>query len=252
MIETNTFDDIQILNSFDELTKKFNEIKKLGWIENKSNGNGAGGITLEILLGKERENFEIPDYEGIEIKTTTQRGYKIGLFNSAPDNELFEIKRLINEYGYLNNYSTKVFRFYVNAVTLNKLPNGYFVKLKVDDEKKLIKLLIFDNNNILIEDKVSWSFKILEEKLFRKLKYLALVNVLKKNKNKKIYYKYTELKKYKLREFDQFINLIDTGNIKIKFNVVELTQSDGSKKTYDHGTSFDLGLEDINKLFIKL
>jgi len=38
------------------------------WIESKCKGNSGVGITLESLLQKERENFEIPDYKGIELK----------------------------------------------------------------------------------------------------------------------------------------------------------------------------------------
>ena len=33
------------------------------WIEGKSKGFGDAGITLEAILGKERENFELPDYQ---------------------------------------------------------------------------------------------------------------------------------------------------------------------------------------------
>ena len=128
----------EIMISFDNLKKKFDEIKKSGWIKSKVKGKGAGGITFEVLLGKERENFEIPDYDGIEIKTTSQKGFKIGLFNSAPDNELFEIRRLINTYGYLNTQNIKVFRFYVNSKNHTKIQTGISFKLKVDKNKEII------------------------------------------------------------------------------------------------------------------
>lgn len=159
MIERNIKTEEKV---FSNLKLKFNKIKELGWIESKSRGNGAGGITFEILLGKERENFEIPDYDDIEIKTTSQKGFKIGLFNSAPDNELFEIKRLISEYGYLNKDNVKVFRFYVTTKGFTHLPSNNLIKLNVDEEKRIVKLQIFNKDGILIEDKVSWSFELLQ------------------------------------------------------------------------------------------
>ena len=71
------------------------------WVEGKSKGFGDAGITLEAILGKERENFELPDYQGIEIKTkySTKESY-ITLFTAVPDSYLFEIKRIVREYGY--------------------------------------------------------------------------------------------------------------------------------------------------------
>lgn len=53
------------MNEFKDLK---NKILGKGWIESTAPGNAAVGITLENLLGKEKENFEIPDYNGIEIK----------------------------------------------------------------------------------------------------------------------------------------------------------------------------------------
>ena len=70
------------------------------WIESKCKGNSGVGITLESLLQKERENFEIPDYKGIELKAKCSRKETyITLFSAVPDSYLFEIKRILKEYG---------------------------------------------------------------------------------------------------------------------------------------------------------
>ena len=57
------------MNDFFELQKKIKYIKKLGWIKCNNNYSNVAGITFEKLIGKEIENFPIPDYNGIEIKT---------------------------------------------------------------------------------------------------------------------------------------------------------------------------------------
>ena len=52
-----------------KLYRKFNEIRKMGYVKSVRNGSTGIGATFEYLLGKEEESFEIPDYYGIEIKT---------------------------------------------------------------------------------------------------------------------------------------------------------------------------------------
>lgn len=51
------------------LNKKFLEIKKMGWIKSKRKGHTGVGMTFEYLIGTNENNFEIPDFNGIEIKT---------------------------------------------------------------------------------------------------------------------------------------------------------------------------------------
>ena len=43
------------------------------WIQSKSKGNSGVGITLESLLNKERENFEIPDYKGVALNNVLKK-----------------------------------------------------------------------------------------------------------------------------------------------------------------------------------
>ena len=44
------------------LKREFRKIKKMGWVRSVDEGKGSVGLTLEKLLGKEKENFEFPDY----------------------------------------------------------------------------------------------------------------------------------------------------------------------------------------------
>lgn len=70
--------------NFNTLLERLNQIKQLGWIA--SDYNNSQGVLLEKLLGKPIENFETPDFEGIEIKTHIESGYSyITLFNANPE-----------------------------------------------------------------------------------------------------------------------------------------------------------------------
>lgn len=65
-----------------KLKNKFETIKKLGWIKSIRKGSTGIGATFEKLLGINENSFEIPDFDGIEIKT--KRNYSnsfTSLFN---------------------------------------------------------------------------------------------------------------------------------------------------------------------------
>ena len=50
-----------------DLYVKFKEIKKMGYVRSYKDKNNSG-ITFEHLLGKEQDEFFLPDYNGIELK----------------------------------------------------------------------------------------------------------------------------------------------------------------------------------------
>ena len=84
------------------LQKKFQEIKKKGYVKSVRRGNTGIGATFEALLGKPEECFELPDFNGIEIKTRREysKSY-ISLFNAVPTGSTYyEVKRLRDNYGY--------------------------------------------------------------------------------------------------------------------------------------------------------
>ena len=75
---------------FEELKTKFEKIQNMGWIKSCCKGLGGIGNTLEELIGVNRNDFEIPDYFGIEIKT--KRAYSIShtcLFSCVPDHRTY-------------------------------------------------------------------------------------------------------------------------------------------------------------------
>ena len=88
------------------------------------------------MLGKEKSDFCVPDYDGIEIKT--RRSFSkglIGLFGSVPDGEeLFELDRLREKYGYPDKEirSAKVLYSVVYGNMLCQVGTKYFFKLDVD------------------------------------------------------------------------------------------------------------------------
>lgn len=227
------------------------------WIKSTEKGSAAVGLTLESLLGKEKENFEIPDYHGIEIKCkySTSENY-INLFSAAPDSYLFEIKRLVNNYGYPSNDfpEYKVLNVSVLGNRKTKLPSGYYFKLSVNWKTKQLVLNVYNQNQSLIDCDCSWSFDMLKEKIERKLSSLAFIKAERKwnEIEKAVYFKYNEVNFYKLKSFNRFVSLLEMGKIRVMFKIGIYKKGPKKGKIYDHGTSFAIKDCNLEDLFIRL
>ncbi len=237
--------------------EKAADISKKGWLEARGRGTSQIGITYELLLGKEPENFEWPDFYGIEIKTHTKNSYKsrpLSLFRATPDNTFFEVKRLVNEYGIQdrNNPEFKSFYLNVSCCRRNRLANGYQYQLVLDRKNEELALNIYDTNGILVDSKVRWSFKMLEEKLMRKLSYLAYVQAEKKIENQSTYFKYDLPILYRLRGFETFLSLIEKSVVFVTFSVGVYKGNYRYGEIYDHGTIFRIYPNKLPYLFENL
>lgn len=238
------------------LKKEFERIKKMGYVESTRNGTTGIGKTFEDLIGKAEDSIDEPDFHGIEIKT--KRGYNkryISLFCAAPKGLMdYEIKRLTEKYGYpdkvLREY--KVFRAIACSGHLELVANRYLFSLKVDYENRKLFVGIFDRNFKLIEMSTYWDFDLLEDKLKRKLSYLALIKAWPNKVNGKDYYKYYDIIFYKLRGFEQFISLIEDGSIAVLFNVGIYRTGEKIGLIEDHGTTFRIKEKDLNRLFERI
>ena len=133
-----------------KLNEEFIKIKEKGWIKSLNKGSNGIGFTFEGLLGIQKNELEIPDYNGIELKTRrySSTSYII-LFSSKPEGKYYhEVQRIKDKYGYphskFKNY--KVLNNSVYANKVNKIGKNYYFKLDVDREQRKIYLLIYDKN----------------------------------------------------------------------------------------------------------
>jgi len=237
------------------LKKEFKKIKKMGWVKSVDEGKGSVGLTLERLLGKEKENFEFPDYLGIELKTHKKysKSYTT-LFNATPDGTyLFEIKRLQQLYGYPDRVLKycKVLQGEVNALEKKKIGLWYSYQLEVDYCEEKVYLCIYRENR-LIDKETFWSFALLKEKLERKLSILAFIDAEEKKIDDEIYFKYLSLRIYCLRNFTSFLKALERGNIVVCFTIGVFRKGKKKGDIHDHGTAFRIQKRDLKKLFYRV
>lgn len=235
------------------LYKKFDIIKKRGFIKGVGKGNDSIGRTFENLLGSEENNLEIPDFGEIEIKTkkSTSKSY-IGLFNMTPSGKYYhEIERLRDRYGYMDSKNKK-YKVLNCSIFSNKrtfVGIYYQFMLKVDRKQERIYLCIFDISGCLIEKDIYWDFDILKEKLFRKLKTLAFVKADRKIELGIEYFRYNYMKLYRLKEFNSFISLIENGIIRVSFKIGVFKSGKRCGQIHDHGTGFEIKECDLLRLY---
>lgn len=229
------------------------KIKNLGWIECENKNKSVTGKTLENLLEINPDNFEIPDYNSIEIKTkVSKRENYIDLFCATPDSYVLEIKRLYDKYSYLDSNSTRILNFTLYGEFVKPINDKYSAKLRIDDKRKMVILEIYDKNNQLVDNFSSWSFSLLKEKLYRKLKYVCLVEGEKNFSHNTLFVKYTKYKFYELKGFKEFIELLKRGQIRISFTIGVYKSGKKAGKIHDHGTQFSIRKENMNLLFNEL
>lgn len=135
-----------------------------------------------------------------------------------------------------------------------KAPSNYYFKLDVNRKKEQVIIKIYDQNHKLVDYDCRWSFQILKEKLERKISLLAFIKAERKwNKiERAVYFRYNQISVYKLKSFDEFINLLEIGKIKVIFNIGIYKTGRKKGKIHDHGTSFAIKYYNLHYLFDKI
>jgi len=244
----------EIDKSISNLIDKFEKISKMGWILKETTNDGEAGNNMEKLLGLNTNDFQIPDYEGIEIKTKKHNGYNnfITLFNCIPQgNNFFEIQRIKETYGYPDKdlKEFKVFNGDVYCNKKNKVGALYSFCLDVSKENGKINLLVYSDKNKLIDSSSYWNIENLKEIFSRKNKYMAIITVESKTIKRQKYYKYTQIKILKAKDFECFIKSLVKGFIKIQFKIGVYKKGKALGRTHDRGTGFLINLNHINELY---
>ncbi len=96
---------------------------------------------------------------------------------------------------------------------------GYYKKGKivVNQKEKKIDFVVISSYNRTIEINVSWSFQLLYERLYLKLKKLAYIKADRKFINGKEYFYYHSIKFYKLKILVLFYHLLKVVRLKLGF-----------------------------------
>ena len=239
-----------------ELNEKFIKIKNNDLNKSLREGYTGLGYTFESLIGKSEDRMYFPDYKGIEIKT--KLGYSkspLTLFCMSPQkNGNTCAEELLKKYGYPKKNYKKLKSFGGSAYQneRNIIANKYFFKTKLDFKNKKLKIIIVDINLRVLEDSIYWDLNEIKDRLYTKLKILALVNGYPYKRNGDVYYKYTNIKFYKLKGFYVFLKLLKEDKVFITFNIGTFTDARRYGIIHDRGTAFRIKIDSIEELFVPI
>jgi len=194
-----------------DLKEKFYKIRKMGLCKSLRKGTTGLGFTFETLIGKKENNSYEPDFKGIEIKV--KLGYTktpTTLFCLTPKDHDYTIKYLLETYGYPDKEDKNIKCFRSSAYHKKKhiSVNRYILKLKINRQKERLEFVLDINFNIL-DNTIYWTFSELKKRLITKLSYLPYIKGYPYKKDNQIYYKYTNINIYHLKDFNKFLELIE-------------------------------------------
>ena len=178
----------------------------------------------------------------------------MNLFSAMPDGDcLFSIKNVYDELAYpsKDDPNIKLLNVEINGKNFTNI--GYYKKVKLEVDKNAEKIYIRAmKNDKVLNLETSWSFDLLKERLELKLKNLAIVETMSKNINGEYYFFYSNIKFYKLENFEAFIDLIEKGIVKLKFQISTHKDAENYGTMRVKGTTFTINKKDILLLFDEL
>lgn len=239
------------MNNFHEINKRFELIKKRGFIKSNYSDSGGAGKMFETLLGKKLDNKSLPDFENIEIKTTIKcNKYPITLFSCCPIKEKYTtldtIQYLLYNYGYNKNSICKALMINIKDGKIKYCKNGFGFMIKVSYKWEKVFLLIFYKGKIL-DKSISWNFSDIKDKVTEKMLNLVYIKYLKNITHSDIYYYYYQMDYYILKTFSKVMDAIKHGIISVSLNI-----SSTSGNLRYHGINFVINEKDLSYIYDKI
>jgi hypothetical protein len=242
-----------IIYTKETLIEELLNIRNLGFIQNKRNGNHGGiGNTLEDLLGIEENNLPIPNAAEWELKTqrlgTTSL---VTLFHTEPSPTAFKFVPaiLLPKYGWSHKnagstYLETEMSFRLTIQAGRSSDRGFSVV--VDREAKKV-LISFDSSVVLdrhanwlnsVDKRVGigqlspqpyWGFADLSAKAGTKLRNSFFVQAKVKREKGQEFYHYQKILKLTNFSFDKFLQGLTEGFVLVDFD---------ARTGHNHGTKF--------------
>ncbi|HPF82989.1 MAG TPA: MvaI/BcnI family restriction endonuclease [Bacilli bacterium] len=226
-----------------------------GWIKGITNNDNNVGITFENEIGKKADSLFLPDYKGIEIKCSQRySGYPFSLFSLAFDGpNLYEMNRIVTMYGREDRIYKNRYILMGNLKCDTKvLINNNFFELKIDDDKKILYINIYDENFNLLEERPYIDFSTIKDRLEIKLNQLAIVWASKRKVSNDVYFRYYKIEILRLKSFERFIELIKENKLSISIEGRVSRSGEEEGRQRNKNIVFRLPKENVEYLFDKI
>lgn len=221
------------------------------WFKAHRSKSTGIGKTFEDLLNKPEDNYQLPDYEGIELKAhDTGSDSMITLFTKAPNLPRSANTVIRQNYGYDEDGSgikTLHSTIYSNRKTFNAKSDHYFQIINNRDNQT-VDLVVFDHdkNEIKDEARAKWSYETLKKAIKNKIPVLAIVLTDVKKAKKTRYFHYKEIV-YVHFKLETLLKAIDNGDLAVDLRLGAYKSGKKKGQTHDHGTGFRISFTNMRK-----
>lgn len=231
-----------------ELLRKIKEIHNQGFIKSITYGDPGVGDTLENALGIKRNNARIPDYKGIELKSTrieingkTRNPTRTTLFTKIPDTGL-TYREIVEKYGKIQIPRGKtIARLQLYETCCFSRKNAYDLQLQLSQDSSSINLMHISEENKFVS---AWYINNLKNILLTKHKETFWIKAVSTKIDNWEYFRYDTIVHTKRPNTSLFIPLIENDKI-----TIDLAAHFINNVWRDHGMLFKIKPKDIHLLF---
>lgn len=208
--------------TIEKFIKKFQSLKKKGFIKSHRKGPTGIGHTLEQELGMKENNIAIPDIKGAELKAhRSNSSNMITLFTFNRKCWIMRPLVAVKKYG-SKDKDGRIGLYY----TMSLKPNSAGLFLDIEDSKISVR----HKSGELI---VNWDLEILARQFEKKIPALILVNAETEERDSIEYFRFTKARLLKGTSPDLLHEQFKLQNI-----LVDLRLHDIGTMARNHGTGF--------------
>lgn len=231
------------MKTYDELIHDLHVVEKRGFVKTHRVGNTGIGKTLENLLGIEENNFAGPNGYQTELKSARKGSHSmLTLFTKSPMPPRINSK-LLQRFGSHPDHKGKKLHTTINAISKNTLHGREGFKIDVHDD--IVEITHSDYGSMSTP---YWRSVDLENAFKRKYpKNLLYVKANYRGLGKNEEFHYNEAWLMQEFDFDNFTNLLKTGNILVDIRIGQYP--DG--RPHDHGTGFRVSPDKLDLCFMR-
>ena len=244
-----------------ELLWKIKDIHDQGFLPSITPGDPGVGDTLENALSISRNNSELPDYKGIELKAsrltrTTRRGTRatrdrVNLFSKVPDGGL-SYSDIVREFGrWTWNEAKQEERLSIQNTTFFSKVNSFGLILNIDNNNEEVHICYEDareHRHMLSY----WYLSTLNKKLLEKHKETFWVKAVSDLRGTREWFRYDIIEHTKNPNTSLILPLIETDKIMIDLAGYYKKINKNGRDTLnwrDHGMLFKMWPQDLPLLF---
>ena len=237
---------IQYNSNSNELLFKLRQLSASGPLKAIGTGDTAIGRTIETHLGIDINSSPLPDFKGIEIKSSrSSANVRSNLFAKVPDWDISEFKssrEILEAFGY-DRDEGRTKKLYCSVSTQKTNSQGLMFDLDLD-RKRLDEFILQNDSR---QQVCAWRLSTLHDKLNEKHKETFWIKADHVEENGESYFSLASVKHTRRPSTLQFDRLLGCGEITMD-HLIKLTKKNG--RCAEKGPLFKITESSVDELFM--